>query len=73
MSISDPKPTFAPLAAAEVLPQAEAILAAIQAAVDFAIEAHRRDGDPIVVCDDEGNVHWVPADEIEPRKDTDRP
>jgi hypothetical protein len=46
----------------------DAVVAAIQAAVDDAIEAHRRDGDPIVVCDDEGNVHWIPADEIEPRK-----
>lgn len=68
MSISDPQPSFVPLTADEVLPRAEAILAAIQAAVDDAIEAHRRDGDPIVVCDDDGNVHWVPADQIEPRK-----
>lgn len=46
----------------------DAVVAAIQAAVDDAIEAHRRDGDPIVVCDDDGNVHWIPADQIEPRK-----
>lgn len=54
--------------AALVIAQGDAVVAAIQAAVDDAIEAHRRDGDPIVVCDDEGNVRWVPADEIEPRK-----
>jgi hypothetical protein len=51
-----------------VITQGDAVVAAIQAAVDDAIEAHRRDGDPIVVCDDDGNVHWIPADEIEPRK-----
>lgn len=68
MSISDPQSTSTPLTADEVLPQAEAVLAAIQAAVDDAIEAHRRDGDPIVVCDDKGNVHWIPANEIEPRR-----
>jgi len=51
-----------------VITQGDAVVAAIQAAVDDAIESHRRDGDPIVVCDDEGNVHWIPADEIKPRK-----
>ena len=59
--------------AALVIAQGDAVVAAIQAAVDDAIEAHRRDGDPIVVCDDEGNVHWITADEIEPRKSPNDP
>jgi hypothetical protein len=44
----------------------EAVLAAIQAAVNDAIEEHRREGRPIVICDEDGHVRWVPADEIEP-------
>jgi len=64
----DPVESAGIVDAALVIAQGDAVLAAIQAAVDDAIEAHRRDGDPIVVCDDEGNVHWIPASEIEPRQ-----
>jgi hypothetical protein len=52
--------------AALVIAQGDAVVAAIQAAVDDAIEAHRREGRPIVICDEDGHVRWVPADEIEP-------
>lgn len=43
----------------------EAILGAMQRAVDRAVEAHRRDGDPIVVWRD-GKVVEIPAGEIAP-------
>ena len=43
----------------------KAIEAAIQAAVRDALLEHKRLGQPIVIADENDNVVWVPAEEIE--------
>lgn len=43
----------------------KAIEAAIQAAVRDALLQHKRLGQPIVIADENQNVVWVPAEEIE--------
>ena len=43
----------------------KAIEAAIQAAVRDALIEHKRLGQPIVIADENENVVWVPAEEIE--------
>lgn len=43
----------------------KAIEAAIQAAVRDALIEHKRLGQPIVIADEDENVVWVPAEEIE--------
>lgn len=44
--------------------EALAIERALQAAVRQTLIDHKRSGDPVVFCDD-GQIRWVPAEEIE--------
>lgn len=49
---------------ADLIRQARAIEAAVQAAVREALLDHKRAGNPVVVCDADGAVRWLQPDEI---------
>jgi hypothetical protein len=51
--------------ALQIEADSKAIEAAIQAAVRDTLLEHKRLGQPIVVSDENDNVVWVPAEEIE--------
>ncbi len=45
--------------------EADAIEAALQRSVAEVLLMHKRLGNPVAVCDDEGRVQWIPPEEIE--------
>jgi hypothetical protein len=66
------KPTESGCQDREFLAEVEAVEAAVQQAVEEALRAHKRAGNPVAGWED-GRVVWVPAEQIDFENETPNP